>query len=336
MGRRKHTRGLLGRENDSAFRLVLHPVSHQRTETSSSSSDVRYCDIGCGIGSVLQTVMWCFATYLEKGTVVGCGLEAQEISAKMARRSLSFNLGPEAGAEESKASSSRSWRVFDGDLRDDESIEALLAHAGAKFDLVTGTPPYFEVAWTKEDDVDVDVDEDENENEDFGGGGGGGGGGGADAPLPATTARGNAVPLQGGMPSCAQSAPARNEFRGGIEVYCAAAAKLLAPDGLFAVVNASINTLRTERAATAAGLFIESRLDVCGRVGKKPLFSVWAMRRSDGGGARGKGKAAAAAAAAAAGGAEVKVVYVRRDENGKFCWTPEWRKYMAELGVPPR
>ena len=324
---------------------------------------VRYCDLGCGIGSVLQTVLWCFATYLEKETkVTAVGLEAQEISAKMARRSLSFNLGPEETEGAAALSGpSLSWRVFEGDLRDERNITKLLTHHsfgqknGLQYDLVTGTPPYFEVAWTKQDE---------------GGGGDDGMGdnaGAAAAAAASHVAGSNAIPLQGGMPSCAQSAPARNEFRGGIEVYCKAAASLLSPTGLFVVANASINTLRTEKAAAAARLRIESRLDVCGRVGKRPLFSVWAMSldgghalptsnadasvtanaaatsRAEGegegaeaGAGAGEGVGGGSAAAVAAKGGEVEIVHVRQGAEGAFKWTPEWCNYMEQLGVPPR
>ena len=77
------------------------------------------CDLGCGIGSVLMFVAWGFP-----GARL-TGVEAQEVSAAMARRSLAFN-----GADDRVA-------VRLGDLRD----PAMLPE-GATFDLVTGTPPY--------------------------------------------------------------------------------------------------------------------------------------------------------------------------------------------------
>lgn len=79
----------------------------------------RALDLGCGIGSVLLMIAWRFPD----ARVVG--LEAQDVSAGLARRSIAYD-GVEARCE-----------VRLGDLRDEALVEA-----GA-FDLVTGTPPYF-------------------------------------------------------------------------------------------------------------------------------------------------------------------------------------------------
>lgn len=80
----------------------------------------RALDLGCGLGSVLLMVAW----RLVDADVTG--VEAQADRAAMGRRSIRFN-GVEARC-----------RILDGDLRD----EGLLP-AAARFDLVTGTPPYF-------------------------------------------------------------------------------------------------------------------------------------------------------------------------------------------------
>ena len=77
-------------------------------------------DLGCGIGSVLLFLAWRFPT----ARLVG--VEAQEVSAGLARRSLGWN-GISERAE---------IRVHD--FRDHGVIEST-------FDLVTGTPPYFPV-----------------------------------------------------------------------------------------------------------------------------------------------------------------------------------------------
>jgi len=80
---------------------------------------LRIADLGCGIGAVLMMMAWRFP---ETRLV---GVEAQEISVDLARRSLAWN-----GADDRCA-------VRLGDLRD----PAVLPESGA-FDLVTGTPPY--------------------------------------------------------------------------------------------------------------------------------------------------------------------------------------------------
>jgi tRNA1Val (adenine37-N6)-methyltransferase len=69
------------------------------------------------------------------------------------------------------------------------------------------------------------------------------------------------------------------EDRGGIESYCEAACRAMAPDAPFVVCHAWPQARRVERAARAAGLVLHSRVDVIPRSGKQPLFSVFAMRR---------------------------------------------------------
>jgi tRNA1Val (adenine37-N6)-methyltransferase len=77
----------------------------------------RLLDLGCGIGSVLLFLAWRFPA-------ARClGIEAQPVSAGMARRSVAWN-GVEDRVE-----------VRPGDFRSVE-IEG-------GFDLITGTPPYF-------------------------------------------------------------------------------------------------------------------------------------------------------------------------------------------------
>jgi len=79
----------------------------------------RMVDLGCGIGSVLFMLAWALPT------ARAVGIEAQELSIGLARRSLAYN-----GAEDR-------CDLRHGDLRD----PAMLPE-GACFDLVTGTPPY--------------------------------------------------------------------------------------------------------------------------------------------------------------------------------------------------
>lgn len=80
----------------------------------------RAADLGSGIGSVALIAAWRLpgATF--------CTVEAQDISIRLARKTVRFN-----GLE------SR-FTLYHGDLRD----ESILANE-APFDLVTGSPPYF-------------------------------------------------------------------------------------------------------------------------------------------------------------------------------------------------
>jgi len=84
-------------------------------------------DLGCGIGSVLLFLAWRFpaARFV--------GVEAQEVSAGLAKRSLAWN-GVTARAE-----------IQVRDFREPGAMEST-------FDLVTGTPPYFPVGAGPESD----------------------------------------------------------------------------------------------------------------------------------------------------------------------------------------
>jgi tRNA1(Val) A37 N6-methylase TrmN6 len=79
----------------------------------------RIADLGCGIGSVVLMMAWRFPS----ARLVG--VEAQEVSVDLARRSIAWN-----GADDR-------CEVRLGDLRD-----ASVLSGDATFDLVTGTPPY--------------------------------------------------------------------------------------------------------------------------------------------------------------------------------------------------
>lgn len=134
-------------------------------------------------------------------------------------------------------------RIHHGDFR---SVEL----GQLPFDLITGTPPYFR--------VDFEIASHDNFEEV------------------------SAIINQGGMPTSKQSAPARCEFRGGIEAYCEAASKFLTPTkGRFVVCENWLNDKRVAEGAKAASLSIIKRLDVIGRTGKDTLFSVYVMAKED-------------------------------------------------------
>jgi tRNA1(Val) A37 N6-methylase TrmN6 len=87
--------------------------------TRAVATPARFADLGCGIGTVLMLVAWAFPN------ATGVGIEAQEASVDLARRSLAWNgAGPRC-------------TVRRGDFRDPETSAATDG-----FDLVTGTPPY--------------------------------------------------------------------------------------------------------------------------------------------------------------------------------------------------
>lgn len=204
----------------------------------------RIADLGCGIGSVLLMMLWRFPA------ATGVGVEAQEISVDLVRRSIAWN-----GVAERCA-------VYHADFRD----ETVLAREDP-FDLVTGTPPYLRP------------------------------GEGAESHRP-------------------QFGPCHFEHRGGLEAYCDAAARLLAPDGAFVLCAGAAQHDRMLDAARRAGLVVARRRQVVPRDGKAALFSVYALRR-------------APHIATAVDGPPLIV----RDRDGHR--TPDFIALRADMGMPP-
>lgn len=207
----------------------------------------RLLDLGCGIGTVLMLLAWRFP---ESG---GVGVEAQDASADLARRSLAWN-----GAAQRCA-------VRHGDFRD----AAVLPERRA-FDLVTGTPPYL-------------------------------------TPGRATASRRT------------QCGPCHFEERGGIEDYCAAAARALAPAGWFVSCAAAFQDDRVAGGHRDAGLVVEHVVRVVPRAGKDALFTVSAARRRDDG---------------PAPHVTLPRELVVRDRAGE--WTPAFADLRAAMGMPAR
>jgi tRNA1(Val) A37 N6-methylase TrmN6 len=207
----------------------------------------RFLDLGCGIGSVLMLVAWRFPD------AHGVGVEAQEVSVELARRSLAGN-GADARCS-----------VRLGDLRDPSTMPE-----GTRFDLVTGTPPY----------------------------------------LPPGSARAS---------QRVQCAPCRMEERGGIEDYCLAAARALAPGGCFVACAGGTQRARVEAAARAAGLCLTSSRDVVPREGKAPLLAVHVLRSAE-------------EVARRCLVAPEEPPLVVRAADGR--WTDEFRALRRDMGMP--
>jgi tRNA1(Val) A37 N6-methylase TrmN6 len=200
-------------------------------------------DLGCGIGTVLLLTAWRFP---EARCV---GIEAQDVSVDLARRSIAWN-----GAGDRCEVRHADFRE-PGVLSDDE-----------RFELVTGTPPYF-------------------------------------------------APGAGTESDRVQRAPCRFEHRGGVEDYCRAAARALAPGAPFVACEAAGQEPRVRAAAAAHGLAIERWRDVVPRAGKPPLISLFVMRR-----------------AAEAGPRRDEAPLVVRDAGGRR--TPEMLAIRRDLGMP--
>jgi tRNA1(Val) A37 N6-methylase TrmN6 len=114
-----------------------------------------------------------------------------------------------------------------------------------------------------------------------------------------------------------QRAPARFEHRGGIEAYCSAAARLLAPGGVFVACQAASQGARVDPAARAAGLTVTRRLDVIPRAGKEPLIQVFAFGR--------------ATPEDAPTIVDEPLVVRERDLH----WTPAFAQLRLDMGLPP-
>ncbi len=170
----------------------------------------RAADLGSGIGSVALITAW------RLPGARFCMVEAQAMSARLARKSILYNgLEPR-------------FTVYEGDLRD----PSILA-GEAPFDLVTGSPPYW----------------------------------------PASAATGAAHP---------QAVPARIEIRGTVADYAAAAARILAPGGMFVFVFPYIQRERAFDALQTNDLVLLRRRDIVFKEGEPPMISLFgAMRAAD-------------------------------------------------------
>ena len=74
-----------------------------------------------------------------------------------------------------------------------------------------------------------------------------------------------------------QRAFARIEYRGGVEAYIAAGARLLGAQGALVLCGDARVAQRTTAACQIAGLSLHSRCDVVPRTGRAPLFSIWTL-----------------------------------------------------------
>ena len=168
----------------------------------------RAADLGSGIGSVATIAAW------RLPGARFCTVEAQEISLRLARKSMRYN------GLDSRVT------LYHGDLRD----ASILANE-APFDLVTGSPPYWPVGTASE-------------------------------------------------AAHAQAIPARLEVRGSVADYAHAAARILAPGGVFAFVFPTAQLERALDAVEDAGLKLVRRRDVIFKEGELPLITLFAATRT--------------------------------------------------------
>lgn len=275
---------------DSESKVKFSSLCFTTNQNQNVPSNIQYLDLGCGNASVLQMVLWKLLSHFhihndkcetnEKATPMYIrGIEARKEAIQFARRSLSFNVGYNTDENSSKDNNNLmddklNIRVIHSDFRtlieegtsilnDCESTNKT-EREPLKFDLVTGTPPYFQVDFQTANFNHKNSSNSKNND--------------SKSSIRRTQA---AVINQGGMPTSVQSAPARCEFRGGVEAYCEAASMVLKPDtGIFCVCENYLNHDRVLTGASKSGLVVEHVLFIRGKVGKRvPLFGVYVMRK---------------------------------------------------------
>jgi len=275
--------------------MLLHRQQHRQQQ---QVHPIRYCDLGTGNASVLQMVLH-QAIRHQIHIQTALGLEARSEAVGLARRSIAFNLGttntPATTTTTRNRQHSTDVSIVHTDFRNYESRQ--------KFDFMTGTPPYFRVAFA------VDTHSQKVSQ---------------------------ATICQGGMPTSVQSAPARCEFRGGLEAYCQAACRLLkdgdnGDDGCITGGTLVLceNYQNHERAQAA---FVEHRLvlrrlyKIAGKRGRGTLFCVYVLQKK-------KQKSSQAAAAAATGTDDADIVKVTewavRDDHGD--WTADYARHVLDF-----
>ncbi|CAB9508444.1 Pseudouridylate synthase 10 [Seminavis robusta] len=264
----------------------------QHITKNNNNKTIRYLDLGCGNGSVLLMTTWqLLKNHSTNNNRITCtGVEARQEAVELARRSIAFNVG-----DENSNNNNCTVNVHHGDFR--TVLDSILNRSQDDdnnkechyYDLVTGTPPYFRVDFTVQNNNDKVVQK--------------------------------AVIQQGGMPTCKQSAPARCEFRGGIEAYCQAASTAMHRQSIFCVCENWLNNDRVYQGAAQAGLVVVQVLPIQGRTGKPcPLFAVYVMRKqsyfheeppTD---------------------TQVLDCVSVRDDQGN--WTPEYQQILQAMSIP--
>lgn len=284
--------------------LVAHVALQEAAAAAAAGAPVQQTlDLGCGIGSVLLMVAWGLRRQhmeaaqqqqaqhlLQDFGVTSLGVEAQQVSVDLARRSVQHNLGPGGGGVQVRQAA---WHA--APMQCAARLLARAARAAARmpcclgavarltvlcgcrcrcrrcqvlhhdlrqplpgpggqqrFDLITGTPPYIPAVRML-----------------LGAACAGAGAAGVtfccrnnsahqdcpNTPTPVTIAAACALQGAGGRSLHPQQLQCCNETRGGIESYCAAAAAALAPSGRFVVcagLNGQPAVFKGRRAALAA------------------------------------------------------------------------------------
>jgi tRNA1(Val) A37 N6-methylase TrmN6 len=299
----------------------------------------KHLDLGCGNSSVLLQLSYLTRFPLKPYPVFCCpncskgkkcirvmrrarvaptttlkqtGIEAREQALLLSKASVLLSYGDKSTINHLR-----------GDFRNltDENHELRKSLNGTKFSVITGTPPYFEISVKSTDAKSVVTPRTGSPRTARAAGSlqgspasggearelpeGGGGAAGASNQLVASTI------VEGGMPSNLQSAPARCEFRGGVEAYILSAAAVMEKSGVFVVCENTLNDERVFNGAAAAGVYVNAVTDVIGVYGKPPLFGVYTISNTNNPTVRSS-------------------VTVRMAEGD---WTLEYRRILREMAI---
>lgn len=220
-------------------------------EVPPTTPQFTHADLGTGCGSVLMMVAWAFL-----GQIRSVGVEAQDVSFACLRRGLVWNLGRDGSSPQDivrvRKGDLRSW---DGCAAGDVGVESgdgagdRIASTGQsvapRFDLITGTPPYF--------------------------------------PLDSFVASQNheqkvrcRVPTRGGAADYIHAAS-----RLLVDSSYDDAGSGSLGGGVFCMVEAAFEKAEVAvlEAVEASGMAVQRRLDVITRSGLPPRFSCWVMTK---------------------------------------------------------
>lgn len=114
------------------------------------------------------------------------------------------------------------------------------------------------------------------------------------------------------------TAPARCEFRGGIEAYCIAASKVMSDNGIFVVCENWLNHHRVSLAASSAGLHVKKVIPFKGKESNPNLFAVYVLEKNIQGSHPSKTVTEGAICV--------------RSLDGR--WTPAYRKILHYMSIP--
>lgn len=142
----------------TAYVAKTEIYSKREQTIGDEKKSISYLDLGCGNASVLQMVSW---GLMEDFDLTAFGIEARSEAVNLAKRSLAFNIG-EHNIGKKISVINADFRVLQSsslisncnDVTNaihNDCFEDFEKVKSQKFDLITGTPPYFRVDFSTED-----------------------------------------------------------------------------------------------------------------------------------------------------------------------------------------